>query len=40
MRNLEEKRSSTLSLAHLNAGIYLVRVTGENAHFTSRITLK
>lgn len=35
-----EGPASTLSLAHLNAGIYLVRVAGENAHFTSRITLK
>lgn len=39
-RGAIEGAASTLSLAHLNAGIYLVRVAGENAHFTSRITLK
>ena len=31
--------ASTLNLAHLDAGIYLVRVTGKSANFTSKITL-
>lgn len=32
--------ASTLSLAHLDAGIYLVRIVGKSANFTSKIVLK
>ena len=31
---------STLNLAHLDAGIYLVRVVGKSANFTNKIVLK
>ena len=38
-RGAIEGATSTLNLAHLDAGIYLVRVTGKSANFTSKITL-
>jgi hypothetical protein len=34
-----EGDATTLNLSHLDAGIYLVRVTGKSANFTSKITL-
>ena len=35
-----EGTSSTLNLAHLKAGIYMVRMKGDNVNFTSKIVLK
>ena len=32
--------ASTLNLAHLDAGIYMVRVVGKSANFTNKIVLK
>ena len=39
-RGTIEGAASTLNLAHLDAGIYMVRVTGKAANFTNRIVLK
>ena len=35
-----ESTSSTLNLAHLDAGIYLVRITSKTANFSKKIVLK
>ena len=35
-----EGATSTLNLAHLDAGIYMVRMKGDNVNFTSKIVLK
>ena len=39
-RGAIEGATSTLSLAHLDAGIYLVRVNGKSVNFTSKIVIK
>ena len=35
-----EGAASTINLAHLDAGIYMVRMKGDNVNFTSKIVLK
>lgn len=40
VRGAIEGATSTLNLAHLDAGIYLVRVNGKSTNFTNKILLK
>ena len=40
VRGAIEGAASTLNLAHLDAGIYLVRVNGKSTNFTNKILLK
>ena len=39
-RGVIDGATSTLSLTHLNAGIYMIRVTGKGVHLARRIVLK
>ena len=39
-RGAIEGAASTLNLAHLDAGIYMVRVTGKSVNFTNKIIIK
>jgi hypothetical protein len=38
--NNATNNAATLNLAALNAGIYMVRVSGKNVHFAKKIVLK
>jgi hypothetical protein len=38
--NNATNNAATLSLAALNAGIYMVRVSGKNVNFAKKIVLK